>query len=177
MTCSKDDPTTVGGSRARGIISLALGRGPTSGLTFALGADSRLHTYNLPTLSPLDTAETRSFTHDDLRASSFYVQTSVSPCGRWVATGSTGSTGSVFLFDVANASRVGGAMPGDSNSSAVQLRGQTGEIGGLDWADNALATCADDGTVRIWRPDVEVYRRCRADPVEQNWNWNFACEF
>jgi denticleless len=56
-------------------------------------------------------------------------------------------------------------------SAAVELRGQSGEVGALDWAEGMLATCADDGSVRVWRPDVDVYNRCKADPEEAKWEW------
>src|SRR5882757_6174857 len=64
------DPTALHGSRrSRGIISLASGSGPSAGLLFALGADSRIHTYDLPSLAARNTV----YTHDNLQANSFYV--------------------------------------------------------------------------------------------------------
>ena len=57
----------------------------------------------------------------------------------------------------------------------MELRGQTGEVGAMDWADGMLATCADDGTVRVWRPDVDVARQCAEDPEEMKWSWSWAC--
>lgn len=61
-------------------------------------------------------------------------------------------------------------------SRAVELRGQTGEVGAVDWADGSLASCADDGTVRVWRPDIEVARRCEEDPESAKWDWMWAVD-
>ncbi|EAU84535.2 cell division cycle protein cdt2 [Coprinopsis cinerea okayama7 len=155
------DPTTLHGSRRpRGILSITTGRGPTAGLVFALGADSRIHTYSLPTLQPYTNA---SRLHNN--SSSFYVTLSVSPCGRWLASG--GADGKASLFDVANS-------PFGVPAPAVELKAQEGEVGAVDWSHDALATCADEGTVRIWRPDIDVYRQCLEDPEESRWNWAWS---
>ncbi|KIJ70351.1 hypothetical protein HYDPIDRAFT_122064 [Hydnomerulius pinastri MD-312] len=170
---SPADPTTFNGSRRpRGISSLCAGSGPTASLLFALGADSRLHTYSSPSLIPLE-----ADTHQNLKTS-FYVRLASSPCGRWLASGCAGKSGSLFLFDVSNAARVS-ATPyargcTESLSAAVELRGQTGEIGAVDWANDMVATCADDGTVRVWRPNQEVYQKCLSDPEEERWNWSWS---
>ena len=57
---------------------------------------------------------------------------------------------------------------------AVHLKAQSGEVGAVDWAEGSLATCADDGTVRIWRPDIDVYRRCQSSPDDEQWNWAWS---
>jgi denticleless len=163
------DPTTFHGSRCRGITSMSQGTGPSAGLLFALGADSRLYTYSYPTLSPV-----RTETHPDLQTNSFYVRLATSPCGRWLASGSTSRAGSLFLFDISNAGRVTasyGVGDGEPISPAIRLRGQSGEIGAVDWATDMVASCADDGTVRVWRPDLEVYQNCIADSEGQKWEW------
>jgi len=160
------DPTSLQGSRRpRGIISLAGGTGPSAGLIFALGADSRVHTFDLPTLSP----HINSFSHQNLQTNSFYVGLSVSSCGRWLASGGSGSIGNSFLFDVENACRPGSSLP-----SAIELKGQVGEVGAVDWAQDMLATCTDDGTVRTWRPDLEIYTKCRSQPEESQWDWKWS---
>jgi denticleless len=164
---SATDPTTLHGSpRPRGIVSLAKGTGPTAGLVFALGADSRVHTYALPSLTPLRV----EYTHNNMQSNSFYVGLSLSPCGRWLASGGTGKQGGTFLFDVSNAARPSSAMM----QTGVELRAQLGEVGAVDWANNTLATCADDGTVRVWRPDIETYRQCEEQPEERRWDWSWA---
>ncbi|TFK56098.1 WD40 repeat-like protein [Heliocybe sulcata] len=177
---SPSDPTTSTSSRPRGIISLAA----SSDLLFALGIDSKIHTYSLPTLAPLSSGGGKSrkgwaYEHPHMRTNDFYVRASMSPCGRWMACGGASTDGRAFLFDVSSAGcssaryrSHGGPSPG------IELKGaQAGNVGALDWAaDGMLATCADDGTVRVWRPDPEVWRECKADPEEARWNWSWAVE-
>jgi len=162
------DPTCrLSSKRGRGIVSLVPGTGPTSGCIFALGADSQIYVYSLPTLESYSTR----YGHPNLQASSsFYLRLSISPCGRWLASGSTGNA---FLFDVSST-----ALPFSQSSPAVELpRHNTTEKVGtpfVDWADGLLATCVDDGTVAVWRPDVEVHRECTKDPEAQRWHWAWA---
>lgn len=168
LYASPTDPTTLHGSRRpRGIISLVGGSGPTAGTIFALGADSRVHTYALPSL----TAQTSGFTHTNMQTNSFYVGLALSPCGRWLASGGTGAQGSNFLFDVSDAAR---PLRNLQPNKGVELRGQLGEAGAVDWAADALATCADDGTVRLWRPDIETYRACTEKPEDMAWDWSWS---
>ncbi|KAJ4492918.1 WD40-repeat-containing domain protein [Lentinula edodes] len=160
------DPTTLHGSRRpRGILSLTEGIGPSSGLLFALGADSRIHTYVASSLSSLPI----SFTDPNIQVNgSFYISSAVSPCGEWLATGGGKSA---LLFDIAAA-----AKPYARASPGVELKAQTGEVYAVDWADGMLASCADDRTVRIWRPDVDVYRSCLEDPDNYKWKWSWSVD-
>lgn len=173
---SSIDPTTFGGSRPRGIISLTAGTGPTAGLLFALAADSRIHIYSASaSLNPLTT---QTYCHENLKTHSFYVRISTSPCGRWLASGGA-AAGSAFLFDVSNAFKAStccaSSSPFEDHSKGVQIRGQVGEVAAVDWAsDGMLATCADDGTVRVWRPDADVHRRCAKDSEESKWEWAWS---
>lgn len=167
---SPSDATTMNGScRPRGISSLCAGSGPTSGLLFALGADSRLYNYSSPSLIPLE-AET----HPNLRTS-FYVRLASSPCGRWLVSGCSGKNSSSFLIDVSNAARLSTSpYSRQPLAAAVELRGQAGEVGAVDWAHEMVATCADDGTVRVWRPDYDVYQKCLSDSDAERWNWSWS---
>lgn len=144
---------------------MTAGTGPSAGLIFALGADSRIHTYDFSTL----TTQRNMFAHENLQTSSFYVGLSVSPCGRWLACGGSSHKGNSFLFDVENAAR-----PGSSPQQGVELQGQKGEVGAVDWAQDMLATCTDDGTVRIWRPDIDVRMKCLDNPEESRWDWSWS---
>ncbi|KAG6837993.1 hypothetical protein H0H93_008387 [Arthromyces matolae] len=162
---SEIDPTTLGeSSRARGIVRLELGTGPTFGLVFGLGVDSKVHVYDAMTLNPLPII----YSHQNMQTNSFHAGLSLSPCGRWLATGSeagpSSTQGSAFLFDVGTtttrASRV-------HLQEGVQLTSQQGEVGAIDWAEDALASCADDGTVRVWRPDIDIYRECMEKPEDR----------
>ncbi|KAF5388245.1 hypothetical protein D9615_000159 [Tricholomella constricta] len=169
---SPNDPTTLHGSRRpRGIIRVTAGIGPTAGLIFGLGADSRIHAYNLPSLEALETG----YDHKNMQTNSFYVGLSLSPCGRWLASGSggtgNGTHGSAFLFDVANAARPTCMAP---RQEGVQLSSQQGEVGAIDWAEGMLASCADDGTVRVWRPEIETYRTCVERADDSRWDWSWA---
>ncbi|KAH9947284.1 WD40-repeat-containing domain protein, partial [Amylocystis lapponica] len=164
------DPTTAQGTRrARGLTSLAAGRGPSAGLLFALGTDARVHAFAQHTLAPLGDAW--ALAHARLQTRSFYVRLAAAPCGRWLASGS--ADGRVLLFDVGDAASGRGFGGG---AGCVELRGQTGEVGAVDWAEGMLATCADDGTVRVWRPDVDVYRRCVRESAEMKWGWSWAVD-
>ncbi|KAG6880431.1 hypothetical protein C0992_000033 [Termitomyces sp. T32_za158] len=168
---STNDPTTLYGSRrSRGIIKLTPGVGVTSGLIFGLGADSRVHVYDVLSLNPLPLG----YSHRNMQTNSFYVGLNLSPCGRWLATGSgagrNSTQGSAFLYDVGSAARQTNAA---HLQEGVQLKSQQGEVGAVDWAENMLASCADDGTVRVWRPDVEIYQECIQDPENGRWNWSW----
>lgn len=163
------DPTIFNGSRPRGIVSVAQGTGPTAGLLFALAADSRIHPYSAH--SSLDPFTSQVYEHGNMKTNSFYVRVATSPCGRWLASGAT-AAGSVFLYDISNTYR--GALDASPPVKGVQLTGQTGEVAALDWADGVLATCADDGTVRVWRADEETYSRCQKDPDESKWEWAWS---
>lgn len=105
--------------------------------------------------------------------SSFYVRLASSPCGRWLASGCTAKSGSLFLYDVSNIGRLSSTIP---PTTAVELHGQTGEVGAVDWAINMIASCADDRTVRVWRPDLDVYQDCIAHPEERAWEWSWSTE-
>jgi denticleless len=159
------------------------GSGPTAGLLFGLGNDSRIHTYDMVTLEPLSgwttTPDTDmwSYCHENMRTNSFYVRLAMSPCGRWLASGGA-RDGCAYLFDVSSSSRsrVRSGIYSDMRGAGIQLRGQKGEVGAVDWTPDHLATCADDGTVRLWRPDLETYRKCGAEPEEMRWGWSWSRE-
>ena len=166
------DPTVLNASpRPRGVACLALGSGPTANAIFGLSTDSKIHTYNASGAidTPLQTAQIHdkynTYSHEQMYAKSFYVRVAVSSCGRWLACG--GSNGSAFLFDVAS----------DVPRDAVEIKGQMGEIGALDWAEDQLATCADDGTVRIWRPNMSMQREYVNDANNARWSWSLANQY
>ncbi|KAI0091862.1 WD40-repeat-containing domain protein [Irpex rosettiformis] len=181
---SSDDPTLYRGTRrARGITSMSPGTGITTGLLFALSNDSRIHTYDMATLEPLSGRTTDpsldrwSYGDENMRTNSFYVRLAISPCGRWLASGGQ-KDGCAYLFDVSGSSKAR-AHPStctDARGDAVELFGQKGEVGAVDWVPGSLATCADDGTVRVWRSDIGTYRRCEEDPDKMQWSWCWARE-
>lgn len=136
-----------------------------------------MHTYYLSSLVPLSGNTTNqedgeySYSHPNMRTESFYVRSSLSPCGRWLASGGA-DNGSVYLFDVSNAGRASGGY----DTRGVELKGQKGEVGAVDWASDMVASCADDGTVRVWRPDIDIYRQCQAESEEMKWDWSWSVD-
>jgi len=171
VAMSAFDPTIVeGGQRSRGLASVVAGTGPTHGLLFGLGVDSRVHTYAASTLMPLPQKGTLK--HPNMNTNSFWVRLALSPDGMSLVSGSSGTDkgASAFLFDVSQTAVVAPAILPDF--AGVELPGQKGEVGGVDWAQDMLATCSDDGTVRVWRFDPEVRQRCELDPdVRWTWTW------
>jgi len=174
VTISAFDPTiTEGARRARGLASVVAGTGPTTGLLFGLGVDSRVHTYAASTLLPL--SQKGTFKHPNMNTNSFWVRLALSPDGKSLVSGSsgTGKNASAFLFDV---SRIALAAPAIlPDLGGVELPGQEGEVGGVDWAHDMLATCSDDGTVRVWRRDPEIRQECDTN-ADARWDWTWGID-
>lgn len=173
-TMSAFDPTiTEGARRARGLASVVAGTGPTSGLLFGLGVDSRVHTYAASTLLPL--SQKGTFKHPNMHTNSFWVRLALSPDGKSLVSGSSGSDkeASAFLFDVSQTALA--APPMLPDSGGVELPGQKGEVGGVDWAHDMLATCSDDGTVRVWRRDPKIRQECDVNP-DARWEWTWGID-
>ena len=168
------DPTVVeGGRRARGLASIVAGTGPTCGLLFGLGVDSRVHTYAASTLLPMSPKGT--FKHPNMNTNSFWVRLALSPDGRSIVSGSSGTDkgASAFLFDVSQTALAAPSIFPDT--AGVELPGQKGEVGGVDWAQDMLATCADDGTVRLWRFDPEMRHQCDSE-ADAQWTWTWGVD-
>jgi len=168
------DPSIIeGGRRARGLTSVVAGTGPTYGLLFGLGVDSRVHTYAASTLLPL--SQKGTLKHPNMNTNSFWVRLALSPDGKSLASGSSGTDkgASAFLFDVSQTAR---AVPATwPDTAGVELPGQKGEVGGVDWAQDMLATCSDDGVVRVWRFNPEVRQQCDMD-AEARWTWTWGVD-
>ncbi|EGU11676.1 Proteophosphoglycan ppg4 [Rhodotorula toruloides ATCC 204091] len=133
--------TSMETTRPHGISSMALA--PDGRKLYALSTDSRIYAFdptNLTHSAPLTTFHTPL-----ARYSSFYIRCAVSPCSRFLASGS--SDGSVFVWDTE-----GRGGP----EEVVRLVGHEAEVSGLDWAHESFATCSDDNLVRFWhsKPDV-----------------------
>lgn len=162
---------------------MTAGTGVTAGLLFALSNDSRIHTYDMTTLEPLSghtsgpETDVWSYTHENMHTNSFYIRLAMSPCGKWLASGGA-RNGSAYLFDVSGSTRarIQPSLYADGRGRGIELNGQKGEVGAVDWASGNLATCADDGTVRMWRPDMERYRECQAQSEDMSWHWCWAKE-
>ncbi|KIY69757.1 WD40 repeat-like protein [Cylindrobasidium torrendii FP15055 ss-10] len=167
VVASGVDPTCLQGSRRpRGIKSICLGTGPTAGSIFGFSADSRIHVYSLDSLA----GQENCYFHPKMQTNSFYVGLALNPNGNWLACG--GPDGNAFVFDVHNAASVY-AEP--TEGVRLGMHGQSlGEVGAVSWSVDGLATCLDEGTVRVWRPDLDVYRECQADPEGQKWHWDWS---
>ncbi|KAG8979271.1 hypothetical protein FRB90_008148, partial [Tulasnella sp. 427] len=172
LAASTDNGVNTSPKRARGICSMALD--PTGSTIYAVAADSRIHRYSALTLAPptpLSSSTAEPFTDPRLRVSSFYVRTSVSPCGQWLASGSSG--GQVFLWSLDGASscdRASAVLDAKWNGEA-----DVKESAAVDWAcDGTLASCSDDRTVRVWRSDLDRAMRCRDDEATARADWAWA---
>ncbi|TIB84054.1 WD40 repeat-like protein [Wallemia mellicola] len=88
---------------------------------------------------------------DELTCASFWVRMALSPDSRYLSCGS--KNGTVFSWDISNSKRAQ-----QSQDKAVKLfhskgtNGTSNEVGSVDWADDVLASCSDDMSVRFWRP-------------------------
>ncbi|KAH9050036.1 WD40-repeat-containing domain protein [Lactarius hengduanensis] len=172
VAMSAFDPTiTEGARRARGLASVVVGTGPTTGLLFGLGVDSRVHTYAASTLLPL--SQKGTFKHPNMHTNSFWVRLALSPDGKSLVSGGSGTDkgASAFLFDVSQTALA--APPILPDSGGIELPGQKGEVGGVDWAHDMLATCSDDGTVRVWRRDPEIRQQCDLN-ADARWEWTWG---
>ncbi len=168
------DPTiTEGARRARGLASVVAGTGPSAGLLFGLGVDSRIHTYAASTLLPL--SQNATFMHPNMHTNSFWVRLALSPDGKSLVSGSSGTDegASAFLFDVSQTALVAPSLLRDSDG--IELPGQKGEVGGVDWAQDMLASCSDDGTVRVWRRDAEIRQQCDLN-ADARWEWTWGID-
>ncbi|GAA5981733.1 hypothetical protein JCM11641_004229 [Rhodosporidiobolus odoratus] len=132
--------TSSSSARPHGIASMSLA--PDGRRIYALSTDSQIYAFN-----PLDLtlpAPVSTYSSLQARFSSFYVRCAVSPCSRYLASGS--SDGGVLLWDVEG-----------NGKDAVQVVGHEKEVSGIDWASgDSLATCSDDLLVRYWRPGHRI---------------------
>ncbi|KAM0791339.1 hypothetical protein ACM66B_005807 [Microbotryomycetes sp. NB124-2] len=142
--------------RSHGIASMAVA--PDGRKLYALCKDSRIYAFD-----PFDLTRPEplaSFSDPRALFGTFYIRLAVSPCSRYIASGS--SHGSIFLWDAEGSGR-----------DAVRVQGHEKEVSGLSWGRDRIASCADDSLVRVWNLDCGVARarRDKASP-EMNWRWS-----
>ncbi|KAJ2066625.1 hypothetical protein GGI08_001777 [Coemansia sp. S2] len=148
--------------RSRGTSSLTLD--PDGTRLYSACNDNRVYVHNalLPDtpIAQLDAPE--------FECSSFNITTSVSPCGRHLAAGS--ANGSVVVWEL--------DMYGQNSSKRrAVLQGHIKEAGCVAWYLGAektqLATCGDDGTMRVWDINAELADAAKADPMKRC-RWGFT---
>ena len=87
---------------------------------------------------------------------SFYLRTHFSPCGRYIVAGSQDRRAYVWELPSRPASRFAGIERGSYTTPSLVLCGHEGEVSDVAWGGGVggighrIATCADDGTVRLW---------------------------
>ncbi|KAF8268292.1 WD40-repeat-containing domain protein [Lactarius quietus] len=145
VTMSAFDPTITEGARRA--------RGLAS--VVAGTGPTTVHTYAASTLLPL--SQKGTFKHPNMNTNSFWVRLALSPDGKSLVSASA------FLFDV---SRIALAAPAILPDLGV---------GGVDWAHDMLATCSDDGTVRVWRRDPEIRQECDVN-ADARWEWTWGID-
>lgn len=131
------------------------------------------------------------FSHPKALYGTFYIRVAVSPCSRYIASGS--SEGGVYTWDTE-----GGGQDG------VRMAGHEKETSGLDWGGKGkvscsasklgtvrpkltdtpmlvqLASCSDDSLVRVWGFNSAVAMQRRAELLDQSetgsrevgWKWS-----
>ncbi|PIA14928.1 WD40 repeat-like protein [Coemansia reversa NRRL 1564] len=142
--------------RSRGTSSLVLD--PDGTRLYTACNDNRLYVHNA--LAPgLPIAQLSA---PEFECQSFNIGSAASPCGRHIAAGS--SNGSVVVWEL---DRFGYS----SSGRRAVLQGHTKEAGCIAWYPGKdrtqLATCGDDGILRIWEEDQMLADSARTDPAKR----------
>ncbi|KAJ2801678.1 hypothetical protein H4R20_003581 [Coemansia guatemalensis] len=142
--------------RSRGTSSLVLD--PDGTRLYAACNDNRLYVHNA--LAPgLPIAQLSA---PEFECQSFNIGSAASPCGRHLAAGS--SNGNVVVWEL---DRFGC----NSSGRRAVLQGHTKEAGCIAWypgKDRAqLATCGDDGILRIWDENQMLADAAQTDPAKR----------
>lgn len=98
--------------------------------------------FDVPALLPTHSPE-RTFSGPSLRADSFFVRSCFSPDGAHILSGSSDSQ-----LHVWNA-----AASSDGDAAPTLLQGHAAEASDVAWTRGMLASCSDDGTVRVWHQE------------------------
>ena len=76
------------------------------------------------------------FSSPSFLSSSFYIRLSISPCGRYLAAGSSGSGFKTHIWDLKT--QQSSRLFSTTKTASVALDGHTAEVGGLDWANDTV---------------------------------------
>ncbi|KAJ1819232.1 hypothetical protein LPJ60_003891 [Coemansia sp. RSA 2675] len=150
------------GGRSRGTSSLTLD--PDGTRLYSACSNNRVYVHN----ALLPEAPIAQLDAPEFECRSFNITTSMSPCGRHLAAGST--NGSVVVWEL--------DMYGQNSSrQRAVLQGHVKEAGCVAWYPGAertqLATCGDDGTMRVWDINAELAGAAKADPMKRC-SWGFT---
>ncbi|KAK4056692.1 hypothetical protein OIO90_002244 [Microbotryomycetes sp. JL221] len=148
--------------RPHGVASMALA--PDGRRIYILCKDSKIHAFDPTNLTQTEPVTTFS----DSRAffDTFYVRVAVSPCSRYIVSGS--SNGNMFMWDAQG--------PG---TDAVRIQGHEKEVSGLSWAKDRIVSCSDDHLIRVWQfnPQVARARRSSLSAPENRWRWSGEMDY
>ncbi|RKP05845.1 WD40-repeat-containing domain protein [Thamnocephalis sphaerospora] len=160
---SRDAPTPVAtseyggaGKRPHGIAALTLDESGTR--VFAASTDNHIYQYDARFLGTANAA----YTAPTYRCSNFYVGIAISPDDRFLLSGSCDRSAYIWGLD---------ATP--SAEGPLILQAHSGEVSHVAWCPtdvSQLATCSDDGTLRVWNVDRAVAEKCRrSENVRQHY--------
>jgi denticleless len=123
---SFEDPSVAFTSsrRPRGITSIGLGTNDS--MIYGLGTDGNVHSYLTKTLQACRSLPPPSSNIGSLQ---FSCKLSTSPCGRWLATGST--NGRVYLRDISSHQSAFDRAP-------IALHGHGEKLTGPSWANGEV---------------------------------------
>ncbi|ORX71192.1 WD40 repeat-like protein, partial [Linderina pennispora] len=148
--------------RPRGASSLTLD--PDGTRLYSASNDNTVYVHNA--LAP--GYPVAHLTAPEFICDSFNISTSVSPCGQYLAAGST--NGSVVVWEL---DRYGF----NSSKRRVVLQGHTKEASCVAWYPlqdrTQLVTCGDDSVMRVWDIDAELAEQGRNDPMKRC-QWGLA---
>ncbi|KAJ1735647.1 hypothetical protein LPJ61_000442 [Coemansia biformis] len=148
--------------RSRGTSSLLLD--PDGTRLYSACNDSRVYVHNALALGqPISRLAAPEF-----ECQSFSIGLAISPCGRHLAAGS--SSGSVVVWEL---DRFGQ----NSGMRRAVLQGHAKEAGCVAWYPGGervqLATCGDDGILRVWEENPRLAAAGRSDPMNRC-SWGFS---
>ncbi|GLE09833.1 hypothetical protein PINS_up021747 [Pythium insidiosum] len=155
LSCSSREGTQ------RGISSLALDATRTRLLVNVLNDELRVYDIGA---SAVDAAPLPQLRCEGHVANSFYVKSCFSPDGDFITSGS--GDGIVYLWDAATRHSTR-----DVRTPVLALKAHGCEANGVAWHRSdftRLATCSDDGTVRLWTPDRRREQRVSVSDAGAN---------
>ncbi|KAJ2527048.1 hypothetical protein GGH20_003240, partial [Coemansia sp. RSA 1937] len=148
--------STSSAGRSRGTASLSLD--PDGTRLYSACNDNSVYVHNaLMPGQPI-----ARLTAPEFECQSFNIGTSMSTCGRHLAAGS--SSGNVVVWELDR-------MGTNSSGRRAVLQAHTKEAGCVAWYPGKdkmqLATCGDDGILRLWEENAKLAESAKTDPTKQ----------